>query len=231
MTIEQNIFKRAKVDFTKLPTYGFAKRDNIWVYEKIFMNGAFRAVVQIDARGNISGDVYEPDSDDIYFPLRIESMAAGFAGEVRTAYEKILQDIKNHCCQINYFIYPQANRIAQIIAEKYGDTPVFPWDKFNGHGVFKNPVNNKWYALIMAIDKSKLDKKLKGEVEVMNIKLNEDKIPQLTRQKGFYPAYHMNKKYWITIVLDDSLTDNLLLTLIDESHAFTLDKRAAKAKK
>ena len=231
MNLEQNIFKCAEVDFAKLASYGFIKRNDEWVYEALFMNGAFRAVVKIDAYGNVSGDVYEPDNDDIYFPLRIESMATGFAGEVRAAYAKILQNIKENCCHINYFIYPQTNRLVQNIYQKYGDTPIFPWEKYDDCGVFKNPATNKWYALIMTIDKSKLDKKLNGKVEVMNLKLSEDKILQLTQQKGFYPAYHMNKKNWITIVLDDSQIDDVLLALIDESHSFTLEKRFKKAKK
>ena len=225
MTIEQNIFRRAKFDFERLSAYGFAKSGDEWIYTKIFMNGDFRAVVRVDAKGKVSGNVYETDSDDIYFPLRVESMAAGFAGEVRAEYEKILQNIKADCCHINYFAGPQANRLTLKIYEKYGDNPSFPWEKFDDYGVFKNPDNNKWYALIMNLDLTKLDKKRSGKAEIVNIKLNEDKISALIGQKGFYPAYHMNKKSWITIVLDDSVSDETLFALLEESHAFTLGKR------
>lgn len=231
MTIEQNIFKRAKVDLTKLADYGFKKSADHWVYSKIFMDGNFKAVVKIDVAGNICGDVYDTDSDDIYFPLRVESMEAGFVGAVRFEYEKILQDIKEHCCRINYFIYPQANRLAQKIYEKYGDVPCFPWDKFAGYGVFKNPENNKWYALVMNIDFAKLDQNCCGETEAVNLKVNADKIPDLITHKGFYSAYHMNKKNWITIVLDDSITDDVLFELLDESHAFTLFKQTKQKSK
>ena len=34
----------------------------------------------------------------------------------------------------------------------------------------------------------------------------------------------MNKKSWITIVLDDTVADDFLFELLDESHAFTLRK-------
>ena len=226
MSIEENIFKRAIIDFNKLANYGFIQSGEKQVFTKTFMNGDFKAVVTIDKKGKISGEVYETDSDDIYFPLRVESMVAGFVGQVREEYEHILSDIKAHCCRTNYFIYPQANRLTQEIYTRYGDNPTFPWDKFDGYGVFKNPDSDKWYALIMNIDKSKLDKKLSGEIEAVNIKLDEDKIPQLLKKRGFYPAYHMNKKNWITIVLDDSVTDEVLFGLVDESHAFTFGHRA-----
>ncbi|MBR1600539.1 MAG: MmcQ family protein, partial [Alphaproteobacteria bacterium] len=96
MTLEQNIFERAKVDWHKLLTYGFKKSGSEWVYCKTFMNGEFKAVVKINKSGYVSGDVFEIDSDDVYFPLRVESMAQGFAGEVRTEYESILKDIKKN---------------------------------------------------------------------------------------------------------------------------------------
>lgn len=226
MSLEENIFKRAKIDFNKLEQYGFQQSENEWIYSKTFMNGDFRAVIKISESGIVSGNVYETDSDDIYVPLRVESMAAGFAGEVRGEYEKILQDIMEKCCRIKYFVFPQANRLCEKIREKYGDNPCFPWEKFNGHGVFKNPQNNKWYALIMCIDAAKIDKNLCGKIEVVNIKLSEDKIPHLHTEKGFYPAYHMNKKSWITIVLNDTVVDDMLFKLLDESHGFTVGKQS-----
>lgn len=124
----------------------------------------------------------------------------------------------------NVFIFPQANRLADEIYNKYGDKPEFPWPEYPTFGVFKNPNNGKWYALVMALNVQKLDKKLTGEVEVMNIKLDPEKIKELHKEKGFYPAYHMNKKNWISILLNDTVPDKVLLTLLDESLAFTIKK-------
>ena len=227
MTIEQNIFRRAKIDFSKLAAYGFEKCGREFVYRQAFMNADFNAVVKIDEKGNVSGEVVDVATSEAYLPLRVEG-ATGFAALVRTQYEKILEDIKAKCCQINYFIYSQANRLAAKICEKYGDKPCFPWDTFDGYGVFKNPDNGKWYALILPIDKSKLDKALSGQVEIVNIKLDSNEISDLIKQKGFYPAYHMNKKYWISIILDDSVADEFVFELLDESHSFTLSKKRKK---
>lgn len=229
MNIEENIFKRNKIDFSSLSCYGFSATPKGWQYTKTIMNGAFRAVIDIDKRGTVTGDVYEADSEDVYLPLRIESMVAGFAGEVRQAYEDILIDIKAHCCHKNYFITPQANRITHYIHQQYGDSPSFPWKKFSGYGIFRNPHNNKWYALIANLDKNKLDKKQSGEIEIINIKLAETKIQELLKQKGFYPAYHMNKKTWITILLDDTLSDNTIFKLLHESYKLIQTKKHLSA--
>ena len=186
------------------------------------MNGDFKAVITVDGAGHISGNVYETATQDIFLPLRVESMD-GFAGEVRNAYMEILKDIKETCCRENVFISSQANRLAEAIYKKYGDKPVFPWDDFSG-GVFKNPDNGKWYAIVMDINAQKVDKKLTGDVEVVNIKLDPEKIQDLHKEKGFYPAYHMNKKNWISILLNNTVPDPVLLGLLDESHAFTQSK-------
>ena len=61
MSIEQKIFERAKIDFDKLKAFGFVKSGNLWTYGKTFMDGDFKAVVQVDASGKVTGDVYETD--------------------------------------------------------------------------------------------------------------------------------------------------------------------------
>lgn len=38
------------------------------------------------------------------------------------------------------------------------------------------------------------------------------------------PAYHMNKKHWISIILDGTVSDNDIHTLISESYALTKPK-------
>ena len=73
----------------------------------------------------------------------------------------------------------------------------------------------------MNLDLSKLDNN-SGEVEIINVKLDENKIQKLLKQKGFYKAYHMNKKSWITIILDDTLSDKYIMDLIDESYSYTV---------
>ena len=216
MIIEESIFKRAEININSLAQYGFRQLKGLWTLERHFMNGDFKAVITVNSAGHIFGNVYEIATEDEYLPLRVESMD-GFATEVRNAYINILKDIKENCCHENVFISAQANRLADEIYKKYGDKPVFPWDDFSG-GVFKNPTNGKWYAIVMAINVQKVDKKLTGEAEVANIKLDPQKIEELLSQKGFYAAYHMNKKYWVTVIFDETVSQKTIQKLIDESY-------------
>lgn len=69
----------------------------------------------------------------------------------------------------------------------------------------------------MNIDKSKITKGSK-EVEIINLKIPEEEIKTLLTKKGYYEAYHMNKKYWLTIILDDTLPDEEIIKYIDISY-------------
>lgn len=51
----------------------------------------------------------------------------------------------------------------------------------------------------------------------MTVKVNPKDLPQLLQQEGIYPAYHMSKKNWISIILDDKVTDDKLWTLVTQS--------------
>ena len=77
----------------------------------------------------------------------------------------------------------------------------------------------------MNIKKNRLDN-LSHDVmvDVMNVKLDETLIQQLWSKEGFYKAYHMNKKSWISIILDETLSDETILKYIKQSKELT-DKK------
>lgn len=218
MINEENFFRRFVPDFMKLEKYGFVYKDEKYYFEKKFKENEFKAEVLITSEGSVFGKVFDLDNNGEYLPLRVEKHCGEFSGVIRAAYERVLDDIRDKCFIENYFIYPQSNRIAGFIGEIYKDKPEFLWEKSPRSGVFRNPDTNKWYAIIMNIGRNKLERTASGEIEIINLKINPGKIPELLQKKGFYPAYHMNKKSWITVVLDESLCDCEVVELIGESH-------------
>lgn len=106
-----------------------------------------------------------------------------------------------------------------IIYKKYKVKPEFLWDTSPDNGVFRNKYNKKWFGIILNVSKNKLDSNYKQEkVEVINMKLNKIMINELLKEKGFFKAYHMNKKSWISIILDSSLDNEIIYYLIDQSY-------------
>lgn len=217
MSIEEEIFLRYKVDINKLVKYGFTKKNNLYKYSKLIMNNKFRVDIIYDNK--INGSIYDANLDEEYTNYRVKDMIGEYVSNIREEFKNILLDIRDKCFIKEYFMSEQANRIAYKLIELYKDYPDYPWDDVNG--VFRNKVNNKWYALIMEINKNKLVKKEDKLVNILNIKLDENKIKELIDNKSYFECYHMNKKSWITILLDDSLNDEEIINLIKISHSYT----------
>jgi len=119
----------------------------------------------------------------------------------------------------------------RYIAEKYGVSPEYPWLSSPLHGVFRHESNRKWFAIIMNISGSKLGLQNNELIDIMNVKCDQLLIGSLLGQRGFFPAYHMNKSNWISIALDGSAEDDTVRWLIDMSFAATLPKLCRKKPK
>ena len=215
MKIEENIFKKVKIDEEKLIKYGFDKESKGYKYSTKIMNNSFRVDIFVSKKGEVLGKIYDLNLDEEYTNFRIKDVNGEFVNKVKNEYIKLLEEIKRNCFKEEYFVLEQANRITNIIKEKYDIIPEFLWDNFEG-GVFRNKRSSKWFGVIMNIDKSKIIPKENGEVEILNLKLDND-VEKYLKIRGIYPAYHMNKKNWVSIILDDTICDNKILELIDIS--------------
>ena len=215
MTIEEEIFKTYKVNENKLLKYGFTK-DNTYKYSKKIMN-TFEVQITIDTN-NVIGKIYDLESQCEYTNYRVKDASGEFTSKIKEKYINILKDIRKNCFEKNYFIFEKSNNITSKIIQIYETKPEFLWKKHPGYGVFRNKKSGKWFAIIMNIDKSKIIPNKKGEIEIINLKLNDNKY---LKQKGIYPAYHMNKKSWVTIILDDTLKEEKILNLINISYEYS----------
>ncbi len=217
MSIEIDLFSKSNFDEEKLIEYGFNKNNKCYKLTKYIINNTFRVDIEI-IDNQLSGKIWDLCLNEEYINYKIDILNGEFVNKVREEYKKILNDIKNKCTTSKPFIFPQSNRIAIKIKELYGDDPVFPWDKFRGYGLFKN--GKKWYALIANINRNKIDKG-NDEVEIINLKVGNDEREKLILKDGFYNAYHMNKKYWISIILDEKVADEEIITYVKLSHLYT----------
>jgi len=214
--MENEIFKRTKLDYEKLQEYGFNKEEDSYKYITEILN-KFR--VDIIIRNDVViGHIYDLSTNEEYVSYRQLENTGAYVSKVRDEYLKVLKDIKGKCSKNELFILDQTNRITAKIKELYSNDPEFLWESTPGAGVFRNATSKKWYGIVMNIDKSKIDSKCKGEIEVINLKLAKEKIEKLILNDGYYPAYHMNKKYWISIILDNTLSDDVILEYIEESY-------------
>lgn len=109
--------------------------------------------------------------------------------------------------------------VIKIIRETYSVDPEYLWDG-ETHAVFRHPGSNKWFGIIMDVRKKLLHVEGFDDAEnteaVMNVKANPILIEDLLNEEAFLPAYHMNKKYWVSIRLG-LVSEEALRKLINES--------------
>ena len=72
--------------------------------------------------------------------------------------------------------------------------------------VLRCRANRKWYGIIMRVGRDKLVRGGEGEVDILNVKCDPMMRASLLRKAGFFPAYHMNKTHWITMLLDGTVS-------------------------
>ncbi|MBR6948816.1 MAG: MmcQ/YjbR family DNA-binding protein [Bacilli bacterium] len=213
MNIENDIFKRYVPIKDKLIEYGFIYNENTYTLKKKLPFDSFYYVLSICGK-DIIGNVYDGFDNIPYNNFRVVNATGEFVNKIKDVYISSLLDIREKCFKEKYFIFDQSNRITDAIINKYDIKPEFLW-KDSNFGVFRNNNSDKWFGLIMNIDYSKIDSTKSGEIEVINIKVNDSK--EYLNVNGIYSAYHMNKKSWISIILDDTLTDSYILDLINIS--------------
>ena len=112
--------------------------------------------------------------------------------------------------------------IDSYINEQYGVEAEFPWERDDRSAVYRHIDNKKWFALIMDVGRDRLGLSEKGVVSVINLKTGDINLHEmLIAENGIYPAYHMNKRKWITVLLDGTVPEEDVRRLIDISFSAT----------
>ncbi len=223
MNVIQEIFIRKKPVAEKLLAYGFVRSGESYVLNRDFMSGRFRVEVTV-RQENVTARVIDMDTEEEYRQIEIPSYTGSYVSIVRENYRDILQDIADSCFTATVFISPQMARIAALIRERYGETEDHPFADSPEVSIFRCPDNRKWYGIVMSIGESRLKENVKKEndriIEVMNVKIDPEQKDTILKMPGMHEAYHMNKKSWITITMDDSATDEDIMSLVDVSRRF-----------
>ena len=215
------IFKSYQFNQEKARAYGFVENGEVWTYSCQILQGDFFMTVSITT-DNVNFQAFDQETGDLYPQVHMESMRGSFVGSVRESCLEILYQIRKACFDVQDYICPQTKRIMAVVQEKYGNQLEYLWEKSPDTAVLRHEDNQKWYAVLMRISWDKLEKGREGVVEAVNLK--HDQVSDLLVKKGIYPAFHMNKRYWISVPLDDSLSDEEILELIEKSWNLTLKK-------
>jgi len=111
--------------------------------------------------------------------------------------------------------------VLRTALERYGTEPEYPWKSAPDYCVLRHSGSRKWYGLIMYVRRRQLGLDGGEYVDVLNVKCETAAAGSLRSQAGILPGYHMNKKSWITVLLDGSVSAGKISTLLDMSYDLT----------
>ena len=215
---EDKFFINKKVNFEKLLSYGFLMTDDGYRYSNVVMNGQFQLNVFVTNGGAVSTQMIDTASDEEYTLHKIESSVGAYVGEVRAVCEDVLRDISQECFEPDVFHSNQTHAVIKYVREKYGDELEFLWKKFSDNAMWRRKDTQKWYGLILTIPRSKLGLNSDEIVEIVVMRLKPEQMAQTVDNKKYFPGWHMSKKSWYTIILDDSVPSEEIFRRIDESY-------------
>ena len=110
-----------------------------------------------------------------------------------------------------------------LCLNSYGTSPDYPFSEDLETAVMRHVGNKKWFALVMNISRRKLGIDSDEKIDVVNLKLPTEMTGSFGASDGVYPAYHMNKLHWISVLIPDAPED-VLQFLVNVSFEATKSK-------
>jgi len=89
----------------------------------------------------------------------------------------------------------------------HGTSPDYPFDTDFQTAVLRHADSRKWYAIVMRVPRRKFGLVSDEVIDVVNLKLPTEMFGSFGAEDGVFPAYHMNKVHWISVLLPDAPQD------------------------
>ena len=199
----------------QLKGFGFKEEADKLVYKKEILDSYFLIEI-VFANNQLTIEVYDLEFDEIYSLFSVDSAVGETVQNIRESVEEILSSILGLADESGKI----SLEIINYCNNKYGENHVNPFKKHPDILALVNE-KNKWYALFLDVDYNKLNKNtdITTKVKILNVKYPANKILEIIDNKNIFPAYHMNKKHWISIVIDKNIKLETIKELIDISYS------------
>ncbi len=99
------------------------------------------------------------------------------------------------------------NEFFDYCRDTYNTAPDYPFDGDLEIAILRHSSNRKWYAAVMKVSRRKFGIDSDEVIDVVNLKLPLEMFGSFGKADGVYPAYHMNKLHWISVLLPDAPQD------------------------
>ena len=208
----------------KLEPFGFIRDGDAYFYADELLAGSFKLHVKVSNKGLVSTLLMDTESDEPYVLHLVENAQGAFVGEVRAAYQAVLDRIGEACGEHGSFHGGYVEELLRYVQETYGDEIEYPWKDMDA-AVIRSHLTKKWYAVFMKVPPSKIGLGGSQPIRIMDLHGTAEQVASLVDGKRYFPGWHMNRKYWYTICLDGSVPMDELQRRIDASFALSQPKK------
>jgi len=217
MSIYDVIFREKRINKDKLLKLGLSVENGVYTLKKGIEPQPMYAQITCDGE-RFDVKIFDKETSDEYTLHLIDGAEGEFVGCVRAQYESILRELCEGCCDSVTFKRSQSAAVLLYAEKAYGAKPEYLWEDLPDCAVLRRDDTNKWYAVIMRVGGDKFGHDPVCD-EVIDLKICPDELDKIVDGKNFFRGYHMNKKHWLTIVLDGSVEDERIFKFLDESFA------------
>lgn len=209
--------EKYKLSEDRLIDFGFQFEENILVFQKNILNDAFRMEIRLVST-DFEIEIYDLDFNEVYSLFSVDSAS----GEIVTAIREEVKDVLEKILCLESVIYED---VLRYVKERYNSTTVKPF-KTNPDIKALVTTKNKWYALFLDVEYSKLQKDslVDSKVKIINLKHLSSEVSTVINNRNVFPAYHMNKNHWISVVLDNNIDIEYVKELIELSYNLVNNK-------
>lgn len=199
----------------KATSFGFKKDNGIYIYSHDSINKDMKFLFEYKG-DSLFLTCIDKNFNDTFVPFEGNGIKGDFVTSLRKEANSLLDIIKKSCFEhINI-----EKEILNYVKEKYKTKPSFPFEDKNIY-VFRKKPSRKWFALVQIINLEKLGLE-KEDGKIMNIKIDTNLTSSIIDNKNIFPAYHMNKKHWISIYLDKHINIDKIKALLDLSYSLVV---------
>ena len=242
------IFSAALPRQERFKEFGFLPLESscdLFFCRKALPDSAFYVEFSLDLKKlSLEASVFDSETCEKYALFDVPGAQGAFVGKIRSQVQALVDEFKSLCFDSKDL----RSDYVDFICKKFSCQAEFPWnpelssdsgkskgfktDAFADYAVFRCK-NNKWFALIMKITYKQLYSTIKDDEDAVkalssemaeekiccvNLKASPEEIESIVDKKSVFPAYHMNKKHWITVVLTSVTDFKNLCALTEKSY-------------
>lgn len=217
-------FKNKTPNKSKLLAYGFKECGEGFIFSTEILEGQFVLKVKVELDGGVSTELTDTVTGEPYTLHLVEGAGGSFVGSVRAEFNAVLDNIARQCFDTRIFKEKYTYLIIDYVREKYGDELEHMWERSPENAVWRRKDNKKWYGAVLTVAKNKLGLDGSEVVEVLDLRMDSQKVVLFVDGKTHFAGYHMNKRHWITVCLDGSVPIEEIYALIDDSYILAKKK-------